>query len=44
MFSYNVDLTYEQEEVLADIIATYGQEIIEMTNFLFLRLKEKRGD
>lgn len=44
MFSYNVDLTYEQEEVLSDIIATYGQEIIEMTNFLFLRLKEKRGD
>ena len=44
MFSYNVDLTYEQEEVLADIIATYGQEIIETTNYLFLRLREKRGD
>ena len=43
MFSYNVDLSYEQEEVVADIIATYGQEIVEITNYMFLRLKEKRG-
>jgi hypothetical protein len=24
MFSYNVDLTIEQEELVADLIATYG--------------------
>lgn len=24
MFSYNVDLTLEQEELVADLIATYG--------------------
>lgn len=24
MFSYNIDLTLEQEEILADLIATYG--------------------
>ena len=24
MFSYNVDLTLEQEELIADLIATYG--------------------
>jgi hypothetical protein len=45
MYSYNIDLTYEQEELLADIIATYGEEIIEITNLLFSRLinqKRKR--
>ena len=42
MYSYNMDLTYEQEEVLADIIATYGQEIIDITNLLFSRLKEQK--
>jgi hypothetical protein len=35
MFSYNVELTIEQEEVLADLIATYGQEIIRITNTIF---------
>lgn len=42
MFSYNVELTLEQEELLADLIATYGQEIIDITNMLFNRIKEKR--
>ena len=42
MFSYNVDLTWEQEELLADLIATYGQEIIHMTNLLFHRLRDKK--
>ena len=32
MFSYNVYLSLEQEEVIADIIATYGEEIINITN------------
>lgn len=32
MFSYNVDLSYEQEELIADLFATYGQEIIKITN------------
>lgn len=41
MFSYNVDLTYEQGELIADLIATYGQEIIGMTNIIFRRLKDK---
>lgn len=42
MFSYNVYLTYEQEEILADLVATYGQEIIVLTNSLFNRLKQKK--
>lgn len=43
MFSYNIELSIEQEEVLADLIATYGQEIIHITNSLFGRIKEIRG-
>lgn len=39
MFSYNVDLTYEQEELLADLIASYGQEIISITNQIFKKIK-----
>lgn len=43
MFSYNIDLTLEQEELLADLIATYGQEIVYITNSVFKRIMEKRG-
>ena len=32
MFSYNVELTLEQEELVADLIATYGSEVIRITN------------
>lgn len=39
MYSYNVDLTVEQEELLADLIATFGQEIIRETNRIFIRIK-----
>lgn len=42
MFSYNIDLTLEQEELLADLIATYGAEIVNMTNIIFKRIKENR--
>ena len=40
MFSYNVELTLDQEELFADLIATYGREIICKTNLFFNRLKE----
>lgn len=32
MFSYDVELDIDQEELLADLMATYGQEIIYTTN------------
>lgn len=35
MFSYNVNLAIEQEEIVADLMATYGQEIINKTNKIF---------
>ena len=42
MFSYGIELTLEQEELLADLVATYGQEIVCKTNIFFSRLKENR--
>lgn len=41
MFSYGIDLSIEQEELFADLIATYGEEIIDITNALFKSLKER---
>lgn len=43
MFSYNIEINLEQEELLAELIATYGQEIIHITNLLFKRLKDKKN-
>ena len=40
MFSYKVSLTYDQEELLADIISTYGGEIIAVTNKVFRKIKK----
>lgn len=40
MFSYDIDLTYEQEEIVADLIATYGDEIVFITNKIFNKLRE----
>lgn len=39
MFSYNIYLSLEQEELLADIIATYGDEIVHITNKVFKKIK-----
>lgn len=39
MFSYNVDLTYEQEELIANIIAKYGREITSITDNIFKKIK-----
>lgn len=41
MFSYRVKLTIDQEELIADIIATYGNEIIEVTNRVFYKIKNQ---
>lgn len=39
MFSYDVNLGIDEEEILAEIIATYGEEIISITNMLFERIR-----
>lgn len=32
IFSYDIELNYEQEELFANIIALYGEEILVLTN------------
>ena len=32
------------KEVIADLIATYGEEIMDITNSIFERYKKNRGD
>ena len=39
MFSYQVNMTIDQEELVADLIATYGDEIIFITNKIFKKIK-----
>ena len=41
MCVYNVRLSVEQEEVIADLIATYGAEILDVTNRIFGKLHGK---
>ena len=41
MFSYNVSLSLVQEELVAELMATFGEEIIDITNILFDYLKRK---
>jgi len=38
MFSYNVTISLDQEELVADLIATYGDEIISVTNKVFKKI------
>lgn len=35
MFSYNINLDPDEEENIADLIATYGEEIVSMTEKIF---------
>ena len=41
MFSYNINLSIEQEELFADLMATFGEEIIDI---VFTHLNKKRGE
>lgn len=38
MFSYGVDLTVDQEELIADLLATYGEEVVYITNKIFKKI------
>ena len=38
MFRYNVDLSHTQEELVADLMSIYGQEIIHKTNEIFQKI------
>lgn len=38
MFSYNIEMDLMQEEIIADFISTYGEEILSLTNSLFKKI------
>ena len=42
MFAYNIALGYDEEELLAEIISVFGEEIIDITNVMFERIKKGR--
>ena len=39
LFSYNIDLNLYEEEVLADLVATYGGEILMTTKEVYETIK-----
>ena len=41
MFSYNVSLSLAQEELLAELMSTFGEEIVDIANIIFNYLKRK---
>lgn len=41
MFSYNVDLSYDEEELVATLMAEYGDEIMKLTNVIYDGIKTK---
>lgn len=40
IFSYGIDLDPEEEERIADLIASYGKEIVDMTDKIFQKIKK----
>ena len=42
MFAYDVVLDIAEEELLAEIIATFGEEIIDLTDIMFDKIRRGR--
>lgn len=42
MFAYDVILGHEEEELIAEVIATFGEEIVDITDMLFDRIRRGR--
>ena len=40
MFSYGIDMSVDQEELFCDLLSTYGDEIIAITDGVFKALSE----
>ena len=38
MASYHIELTIDQEELLCNLMSTYGEEVIDIANNIFKRL------
>ena len=41
MFSYDIDLTYDEEEMVAELMSEYGESILEKTNAIYNGIKMK---
>ncbi len=41
MFSYAVDMTYDEEEMVAALMSKYGNEIIKLTNVVYDGIRKK---
>ena len=35
MFSYNIDLSYDEEELVAELMSEYGEDILKLTNAIY---------
>lgn len=35
MFSYMIDLSYDEEEIVAELMSQYGEEILEVTDAIY---------
>lgn len=42
MFAYNVLLEHDEEELIAEIISVFGEEIIDITDIMFERIAKGR--
>lgn len=42
MFAHDVELAHEEEELLAEVISIFGEEIIDITDLMFERIRRGR--
>lgn len=42
MFAYNIELGYREEELLAEIISIFGEEIVDLTDIIFEKIRRGR--
>ena len=42
MFAYDVTLAYEEEELIAEIVSIFGEEIIDITDAMFAKIRRGR--
>jgi hypothetical protein len=43
LFSYGIKMPLQQEELFAELTATFGEEVISITNVLFSYLLKRKG-
>lgn len=41
MYSYDIDLSYDEEEIVATLMGEYGDDILEMTDAVYDGIKVK---